>query len=63
VTNRYITVTDISNGPHGGYVYGRTTWRVPMDFDNHEEKLFAEICANGTMTEIEAAECVRLLRK
>jgi hypothetical protein len=56
-------VTDIAHGPEGGYVYGRTTWRVPTDFDDHEEKLYAEICANGTMTEIEAAECVRLLRK
>lgn len=61
--NKYITVTDVQTGPKGGYVYGRVTWKVPADFDENEERLYAEICANGTMSEQEATRCVRLLRR
>lgn len=63
MNNRYVTVTDVNEGPNGGYVYGRTVWRVPADFSDNEERLLAEICANGALSEHDAIECVRLLRK
>lgn len=63
MTSRYITVTCVEKGPQGGFVYTREVWRVPADFSEHEERLFAEICAEGVLSESDAAECVRLLRK
>ena len=59
---RDVAVTDIVQSPKGGNSYERIVWRVPLDFDENEERLLAEICANGAMTEDDATRCVRLLR-
>jgi hypothetical protein len=63
VPSRYITVTAVEKGPQGGFVYTRDVWRVPADFSEQEERLFAEMCAEGVISESDAIECVRLLRK
>jgi len=56
-------VTAVEKGPQGGFVYTRDVWRVPADFSEQEERLFAEMCAEGVISESDAIECVRLLRK